>query len=132
MKTFVFRLLVTLIVLYALGVLAFAFLHYPADGRPEVGTIVHDFKNPLTIIGLAAELACSDDTTPPMRAKAQNKIARQVERMTNMLQELIEFTKPSGQKPHLTPVNFASYMNPLADERVSSFVRNRRGPWASR
>jgi signal transduction histidine kinase len=80
------------------------------------GTIVHDFKNPLTIIGLAAELACNDDTTSPMRQIAQNKIARQVERMTNMLQELIEFTKPSGQKPVLKSVDFARYMNPLADE----------------
>src|SRR4051812_45939776 len=80
------------------------------------GTIVHDFKNPLTIIGLAAELACSDDTSSPMRHLAQNKIARQVERMTNMLQELIEFTKPSGQKPVLKSVDFARYMNPLADE----------------
>ena len=80
------------------------------------GTIVHDFKNPLAIIGLAAELACSDETTPPMRHKAQNKITRQVERMTNMLQELIEFTKPSGQKPRLRPLNFARYMNPLAEE----------------
>ncbi len=80
------------------------------------GTIVHDFKNPLTIIGLAAELACSDDTSPPMRHKAQNKIARQVERMTNMLQELIEFTKPSGQRPNLKQVDFARYMNPLAEE----------------
>ena len=80
------------------------------------GTIVHDFKNPLTIIGLAAELACSDYTTPPMRLKAQNKIARQVERMTNMLQELIEFTKPSRQQPSLRSVDFTRYMNPLADE----------------
>jgi len=80
------------------------------------GTIVHDFKNPLTIIGLAAELACSDETTPPMRAKAQNKIARQVERMTNMLQELIEFTRPTGQRPNLRALNFARYMNPLAEE----------------
>ena len=79
-------------------------------------TIVHDFKNPLTIIGLAAELACSDTTAPPMRHRAADRIARQVERMTNMLQELIEFTKPSGQKPFLQPVNFARYMNPLADE----------------
>ena len=80
------------------------------------GTIVHDFKNPLQVIGLAAELACSDFTAPPMRHKAADRIARQVERMTNMLQELIEFTKPSGQKPLLTSVNFARYMNPLADE----------------
>jgi signal transduction histidine kinase len=79
-------------------------------------TIVHDFKNPLQVIGLAAELACSDYTAPPMRHKAQNRIAQQVERMTNMLQELIEFTKPTGQRPALTPVNFARYMNPLAEE----------------
>jgi signal transduction histidine kinase len=80
------------------------------------GTIVHDFRNPLTIIGLAAEMACSEDTSPPMRQKAQDKIARQVERMTNMLQELIEFTKPTGQQPKLTAVDFPRYMKPLADE----------------
>src|SRR5437868_1685398 len=44
------------------------------------GTIVHDFKNPLQVIGLAAELACSDRTAPPMRAKAHDRIARQVDR----------------------------------------------------
>ncbi len=79
-------------------------------------TIVHDFKNPLTIIGLAAELACSDDTSAPLRIKAQDKIARQVGRMTNMLQELIDFTRPTGQRPALRGVNFARYMNPLAAE----------------
>lgn len=79
-------------------------------------TIVHDFKNPLQVIGLAAELACSDYTAPPMRHKAADRIARQVERMTNMLQELIEFTRPSGQKRALAAVSFARYMNPLADE----------------
>jgi len=79
-------------------------------------TIVHDFKNPLQVIGLAAELACSDQTAPPMRAKAADRIARQVERMTIMLQELIEFTKPSGQQPLLSPVRFARYMNALVEE----------------
>jgi signal transduction histidine kinase len=85
-------------------------------------TIVHDFKNPLTIIGLAAELACSDDTAPPLRMKAQNKIVRQVERMTNMLQELIDFTRPTGQRPTLRGVNFARYMNPLAAEIKSEIA----------
>lgn len=80
------------------------------------GTIVHDFKNPLQVIGLAAELACSERTAPPMRLRAQNRIALQIERMTHMLQELIEFTKPSGQRPLLVPANFARYMNALAEE----------------
>jgi signal transduction histidine kinase len=79
-------------------------------------TIVHDFKNPLTIIALAAELACSDDTSLAMRHTAQNKIARQVERMSNMLQELIEFTRPSTRQPTLRGVNFPAYITPLLDE----------------
>jgi signal transduction histidine kinase len=79
-------------------------------------TIVHDFKNPLAIIGLAAELACGSNTTAPMRTKAQTKIHRQVDRMTNMLHELIEFTKPTGQRTMLQPMDFARYMTPLIDE----------------
>lgn len=88
-------------------------------------TIVHDFKNPLQVIGLAAELACSDHTAAPMRQMAQNRIARQVERMTNMLHELIEFTKPSGQQPQLQQVNFARYMNPLAVEARQEIATRR-------
>lgn len=79
-------------------------------------TIVHDFKNPLAIIGLAAELACGAETAAPLRLQAQTKIARQVDRMTNMLQELIEFTKPTGQLPKLREVDFARYMDPLVEE----------------
>jgi signal transduction histidine kinase len=79
-------------------------------------TIVHDFKNPLQMIGLAAELACSEHTPPPMRHKAQDQIAHQIDRITNMLHELIEFTKPSSHRPLLTPVNFPRFMHPLAEE----------------
>lgn len=80
------------------------------------GTIVHDFKTPLTIIGLATELACSSETTPPMRTKAQSRITRQVERMTDMLQELIDYTMPKGRQAKLRLMDFSSYMNPLIDE----------------
>ncbi len=80
------------------------------------GTIVHDFKNPLQVISFATDVACSDTVTPPLRLKSKERITRQVERMTNMLQELIEFAKPTGLRPALTRVNFAHYMNPLAEE----------------
>ena len=79
-------------------------------------TIVHDFKNPLTIIGLASELACAPDTSAPMRAKAHDKITRQIERMSNMLQELIEFTRPTGHRPALRGISFPAFMEPLLDE----------------
>jgi signal transduction histidine kinase len=80
------------------------------------GTIVHDFKNPLTVIGLAAEVAFRDGVSVEVRQKAQARIALQIQRITNMLQELIEFTKPSGVRPNLQRTDFAGFMTPLAEE----------------
>jgi signal transduction histidine kinase len=80
------------------------------------GTIVHDFKNPLTIIGLASEMVCQENMPLAARQKGQSRIARQIERMNNMLYELIEFTKPSGQRPLLRPTSFAGFLTPLAAE----------------
>jgi len=80
------------------------------------GTIVHDFKNPLAVIGLAAELACGENTPGEMRVRAEQTIGRQIKRITAMLQELMEFTRPSGQKVELHAANFAAFMAPLAEE----------------
>ena len=80
------------------------------------GTIVHDFKNPLTIIGLATELASQPSATPATREKSHARVTAQIARMNNMLQELIEFTRPSGQRPNLHPTDFAAFMVPLAEE----------------
>ncbi|MCX6951842.1 MAG: ATP-binding protein [Verrucomicrobia bacterium] len=79
-------------------------------------TIVHDFKNPLLVIGLATEVVCGGGADAPMRQKVQHRIERQIARMNNMLNELIEFTKPSGQRPLFAPANFAEYFGPLAEE----------------
>ena len=79
-------------------------------------TVVHDFKNPLTIIGLASELACSDDSPAELRVKAQQKIARQVQRMTAMLQELIDFTRPNTQRSNVRGIDFAGYLQPFLTE----------------
>jgi signal transduction histidine kinase len=88
-------------------------------------TIVHDFKSPLAVIGLAAELGCSDRTSPAMRQKAQQRITEQVDRMANMLQELIEFTKPSGQQLLLAPVDFTRYLTTWAEEARPDLTERR-------
>ncbi len=79
-------------------------------------TIVHDFKNPLNIISLAVDLVGSPDMPPATRATTRGHIIRQVERMTNMLNELIEFSRPTGRLPALTAVNFSQYFQRLVDE----------------
>jgi signal transduction histidine kinase len=80
------------------------------------GTIVHDFKNPLTVISLSAELACDPKTAQPARAKAQERITRHVDSMTAMLDELLEFTRPSGRQVALARVDFAGFLLPLLKE----------------
>jgi signal transduction histidine kinase len=79
-------------------------------------TIVHDFKNPLVVVRLAAEVAGAATTTTVMRQKARESILRQVDRMTYMLNELIEYARPSGRQPEMSPVSFAPYLNSLVDD----------------
>ena len=79
-------------------------------------TIVHDFKNPLNVIGLAAEMAGMEEATPEMRSHAQTRIARQVDRMTNMLNELLDFTRNTSHKLVLANVNYAEYVSALSEE----------------
>jgi signal transduction histidine kinase len=79
-------------------------------------TIVHDFKNPLNVIGLAAEMAVMDIATPAMRGQAQVRISRQVARMTNMLNELLDFTRNTSHQLVLASVNYAEYLAALGEE----------------
>lgn len=79
-------------------------------------TIVHDFKNPLTTISLAAELTGNETTSPLLRGRGLHQIERQIVRMTNMLNELIDFTRPPALQPPLQPANFAQFLVPLVAE----------------
>ena len=79
-------------------------------------TIVHDFKNPLIVIGLAAEVAGGAATPPSVRQKARDSISRQVDRMSHMLNELIEFARPTGRQPAMSVVVFAPYLKGLVTE----------------
>ena len=83
-------------------------------------TIVHDFKHPLAVIGLAAELTGATDVPREKQIRAERTIARQVENMNSMLQELIEFARPSGQQVKLAPQSFAEFLLPLIDEMRSA------------
>ncbi len=88
-------------------------------------SIVHDLRTPLTIIGLSADLAGSPETPQSLRTKAQEKIKIHVDRMAKMLSELLDFTRPTGQRPNLQEVSFAPYMNRLANEIRQEIVDRR-------
>lgn len=86
-------------------------------------TIVHDFKHPLAVIGLAAELTGAADVPRSKQMRAERTIARQVENMNSMLQELIEFARPTGQRRvKLESQTFSTFLLPLVDEIRSSVM----------
>jgi signal transduction histidine kinase len=75
--------------------------------------IVHDFKNPLNIIGFAAELAADETATAEHRKEAKAQIQRQAGRMTNMINELLDFTRGSTGVCDLEETNYAAFVEEL-------------------
>jgi len=81
-------------------------------------SVVHDFKNPLNIIGIAADLAADQNATAEHRAEAKTQIIRQVNRMTNMTNELLEFTRGSSRLVPLEPTNYREFVSEFLEEIV--------------
>ena len=79
-------------------------------------TIVHDLKNPLNIIGLAAELADMPGASDEIRKSASSRIRKQVERVSNMINELLEFTRGSQNPVFLGATEFAPYVRKIAED----------------
>jgi len=79
-------------------------------------SIVHDFHNPLSNIGFAADLVSHPDVTHKERTMANAIIRRQVERMTGMIGEVLEFTRSSRSRVELTMTNFDEFIKQMAEE----------------
>ena len=80
-------------------------------------SIVHDLKNPLTIIGIAADMACEPETPVSARQIAQKRIQKQVDRISNMVSDILEFTRGGGATaPVATMVEYAEFARPIIDE----------------
>ncbi|TMP98536.1 MAG: cyclic nucleotide-binding domain-containing protein [Verrucomicrobia bacterium] len=79
-------------------------------------SIVHDFKNPLNIIGISAEMAALDRATPEMREAAKTRIRKQIERLSDMINELLEFTRGSSTAVVLARTNYADLVRQLIED----------------
>ena len=79
-------------------------------------SIVHDLKNPLNIIGLAAEMAGTETASPEMRATSKKRIAKQVQRISDMVNELLEFARGSQLSMELSKTDYASFVGNLIED----------------
>jgi signal transduction histidine kinase len=79
-------------------------------------SIVHDLKNPLNIIGLTAELTCSEKTAPDARLKSAATIRKQIDRVSEMISEILDFTEGS-QADYVMGLNdYGLYIQQLLEE----------------
>ena len=79
-------------------------------------SIVHDLKNPLNIIGLTAEMASMDRATPEMRQQAAARIRKQVERISDLISEILDFTQGSQSDFVLAPADYGAFVKQLVEE----------------
>jgi signal transduction histidine kinase len=79
-------------------------------------SIVHDFKNPLNIIGIAAEMAAMDSVSPQMRQTSCARIRRQVDRLSTMISELMEFTRGSSGAMVFARCDYGAFVRQVLDE----------------
>ncbi len=79
-------------------------------------SIVHDLKNPLTIIRMSAELACSGEVTAGARETAQEQIGNQVERITSLVNDILDFTRGGPSRLDVKPLDYAEFVRALVKE----------------
>jgi signal transduction histidine kinase len=83
-------------------------------------SIIHDLKNPLNIISLTTEMFFRADATPALRETAQARINKQLERINDLITDMLQFTQNS-QAIALAPVNYAKFIEQLVGELRPEF-----------
>jgi len=79
-------------------------------------SIVHDLKNPLNIISITAEMAGSENASPDSRRLARDRISRQVDRISELVNEIMEFTAGSSDAFVAAPVDYSTFIDQLIHE----------------
>jgi len=79
-------------------------------------SIVHDLKNPLNIIGLSAEMADRPDARPENRSSATRRIRKMVERITDLVGDILIFTEGKRTDVDAKPADYRRYVLDLLPE----------------
>lgn len=72
--------------------------------------IIHDLKNPLNIIGLTTDAMSLPTATEEYRAKCQTRIRKQVERINDLVSELLVFSQGPEKNLVVARLDYAAAM----------------------
>ncbi len=76
-------------------------------------SIVHDLKNPLSIISLSSEMFDMSGVGPELRAKAQQRIRKQVERISDLVGDILIFTQGAQRPAELKTGDYGIFIRDL-------------------
>jgi signal transduction histidine kinase len=79
-------------------------------------SIVHDLKNPLNIIGLTAEISAMEKATLETRGKSAVTIRKQVDRISEMIGEILDYTQGSRVAFVLGETDYGIFVHQLLTE----------------
>ena len=79
-------------------------------------SIVHDFKNPLNVIRLASEFGIHAGSDETARREVHDRISAQVDRLSDMINELLEFTRGDRAEVVLSPSHYGHFIQKVIDE----------------
>ena len=78
-------------------------------------SIIHDLKNPLSIISMSAELIAMQ-SRPEARENAQFRIRKQVERISDLVSDILDFTNGSQARTFVGNTDYAQFVKSVLDE----------------
>jgi signal transduction histidine kinase len=79
-------------------------------------TIVHDLKNPLSIIRVASAQAAMEKSTHQDREIAQKRIEIQIERITSLVNDILDFTRGTPQRLVFAKLEFNLFLERVLGE----------------
>jgi signal transduction histidine kinase len=78
--------------------------------------IVHDLKNPLSIISLSAEMLGMAGTDEAARTRVQSRISKQVVRINDMVGDILIFTRDAKKGSEPKPTDFRSFILEIVND----------------
>jgi signal transduction histidine kinase len=88
-------------------------------------SIVHDLKNPLSIIGLSAETFDMPNVSAEIRAKTQSRIRKQIVRINDMVSDILIFTERKRTDAELKPADYRAFvLELLGDLRAEAELKS--------
>jgi signal transduction histidine kinase len=79
-------------------------------------SIVHDLKNPLTVICMATEIMAAPKTGPELRMESYDRVKRQIAGITELVGDILDFTQSAAGEREFSAVSYREFIQELAME----------------